>query len=68
MRHKAAYGRWVGALAGFVFWFVVVRPIVMGGLDIPLEDRILLGLVSLSALVFGGWLLGLLVDRYIGRG
>ncbi len=63
-----AYARWIGAIAGFLIWLVVVQPILTGNFVMSLEWRLLLSFGSLLALLLGGLLLGHVVGRYIRRG
>ena len=67
MHSAKAYGRLVGALVGLGIWMFVVSPYLTGGVVMPLEQRILLSLGSLLALLIGGLVLGQAVARFLGR-
>jgi hypothetical protein len=56
-----------GAVAGVAIFFLVVQPIIVGGVDLPLEQRVLVGVGSLIASVVTGALLGYLVARAVRR-
>ena len=62
-----ATGRLVGAVVGVGIWMLVVSPFLTGGVDMPLEQRVLLSLGSLLALLIGGLVLGQAVSRFLGR-